>query len=460
MKGKCLLVCIMLIFVVGATMVGVVKSPSVLPKIYVDPLTNTASVGEYFSVNIKILGVSDLYTYCFYLRWDPDVLDVTNVTEGDFLSKGGAFQTAFTQKMYNVTGPEGYKGYVYTVDSLLGGFLGVSGSGTLATVTFLVKSEDGSALDLYETTLIDPLGSNKPYGMPHSEEDGYFNVSPVPKFHVVPKSTVDATLRPGDTLNINVTISDVVELQGFEFKLGYNTTVLNATDVTVTPFLNEPTSVDKGMNNTLGYLWVKVNSTAAEPVSGSGTLANVTYQIVGEGECILDLYQTKVNDTLSGTVSEHSPFAEDGYFNNIPLGHDIAVKRVSVFPYDITAGESVSINVTIGNEGGFDESFNVSISYDGTLIEAREDITLEAVTKKIEEFTWDTTGVPADTYTITAEASVVVNETDTDDNILVSRAITIKEQSGSSFLLYAAAGIGVVIAVAALIYFVKVRKPR
>lgn len=460
-KRSLLLICLIFMFAFSATMVSVVKSSPAITEIYVNPLTNTAPVGESFNISINIREVTDLYAYNFHVRWNTSVLNVTSVIEGDFLNEHGISDTYFVPKMYNEEGPKGYKGYIVIWNTLTGPRNGVDGSGTLATVTFKVVEAAGCALDLYDVLLYDSLyGSPGSVPIEQTTEDGYFSVSP-PKFHVDPPSIVNQTLAANDIFTVSINISAVVDLYSFRFKLSYDTTILNSTEVVVVPFLNDPVSVDSGINRASGFVWVNVTSTAEDPISGSGTLANVTFQVVGVGECVLDLYDTKVTDKLAESVSEHNPPAEDGYFSNEPVSHDITVTKIIVFPIDLTPGEIVSIDVTVANAGGFSESFDVSVSYDGVFIEEEINVIVEVGAKTVVEFTWDTTEIPVGTYTIKAEATAVPGETNIGDNTKTfSGTVEIHAVAGPDILLYAVVGIVIIVIGALLIYFLKIRKPK
>lgn len=124
-----------------------VASGSPTTAIFVNPPTSTAEVGQTFSINTTIFDVVDLYGWEFRLRWNSTLLDVVDVTEGNFLKQGG--NTFFAKKINNT------EGYVLVDCTLLGDVPGVNGSGTLATVKFYPKNQGESILDLYDTTLLD-----------------------------------------------------------------------------------------------------------------------------------------------------------------------------------------------------------------------------------------------------------------------------------------------------------------
>jgi len=133
--------------------------------VFVDPPTITAVFGQTFLIDIKISDVSDLYGWEFKLGWNPDLLNVISVTQGNFLKQGGL--TFFWSIMNNT------EGYILVDCTLLGNVPGVSGSGTLATVKFYAENQGESILDLYNTTLIN---SQEQTINPHTAYDGTVTV--------------------------------------------------------------------------------------------------------------------------------------------------------------------------------------------------------------------------------------------------------------------------------------------
>lgn len=121
-------------------------SASSLPKVYVNPEIFTITVGQSFTVEVKVAEVSDLYGWEFKLKWNPNLLDLVDVMEGNFLKQRG--DTFFAKKANNTVG------YVLVDCTLLGGVNGASGNGTLALVKFYAKVQGECILDLSETTLI------------------------------------------------------------------------------------------------------------------------------------------------------------------------------------------------------------------------------------------------------------------------------------------------------------------
>jgi len=104
---------------------------------------------------------------------------------------------------------------------------------------------------------------------------------------------------------------------------------------------------------------------------------------------------------------------------------DVAVLNVTGCPTNVYPGEIVEINVTVKNEGGITETFNVTLYYDTTQIGKQTVLSLAPSANTTVTFNWNTTGVPPDTYTIKAVADTVPDETDTADNTLIDGAINV-----------------------------------
>ncbi|MEA1868924.1 MAG: cohesin domain-containing protein, partial [Euryarchaeota archaeon] len=102
--------------------------------VYVDAPDYVLS--DTFDVEIKIEDVYELDSGEFHLLFDPNVVDVTGVTAGDI----GNMNVAFTNKRSDKVQGIG----IIKVTFDISGTSGVSGSGSLATVSFEVIGSDGT----------------------------------------------------------------------------------------------------------------------------------------------------------------------------------------------------------------------------------------------------------------------------------------------------------------------------
>ncbi len=134
--------------------------------------------------------------------------------------------------------------------------------------------------------------------------------SPQTTVYVAPSTM---TVTAGQTFSVNVETSDVVDLYGWEFTLKWNPTFLDVLNVTEGEFLKSggDTFFWPIMNNTEGYILADCTLTGnISGVNGSGTLAIVEFKVEGAGESILDLYDTKLVNSLEQPMDHTS---NDGY---------------------------------------------------------------------------------------------------------------------------------------------------
>ena len=146
------------------SIVSIAFAPITLPTVLVDPPTIMSNVGGSITVNVNIQGVVDLFSYELKLGFNPGILAVTSVTEGPFIIT----QTTSPMGTYFVTST--YSSFIYVACVTLGRYPGVSGSGTLVTMTFDVIEAGTVDLDLYDIILLDSTGTLINYNI----SDGYF----------------------------------------------------------------------------------------------------------------------------------------------------------------------------------------------------------------------------------------------------------------------------------------------
>ena len=120
-----------------------------VPIVSVQPSTTTPTVGSSFNVLINISAVTDLFGYQFDIQFNPSILSAKSVTEGLFLSAGGA--TFFIPGTIDNTAGT----ITFTSDVLISAVSGVTGSGTLANVGFSAIAKGPSAISLSNVELLD-----------------------------------------------------------------------------------------------------------------------------------------------------------------------------------------------------------------------------------------------------------------------------------------------------------------
>lgn len=118
------------------------------PIVSVAPRTTPVNVGSSFFVDVRIEGVTDLYGYQLDIGFDPAILAVQGLTEGDFLADGGStfwIEGALDSDAGLLAG---------TSSILIGAVPGVSGKGTLFSIRMRALAEGSSNLTASSAILL------------------------------------------------------------------------------------------------------------------------------------------------------------------------------------------------------------------------------------------------------------------------------------------------------------------
>jgi hypothetical protein len=235
----------------------------------------------------------------------------------------------------------------------------------------------------------------------------------------VSPSTV--TVNAGQNFRINVTISSVSDLYGWQFALNWSTSLLDLVNVTEGPFLKSSgnnTYFNYNLNATAGSLIADCTLLGNVPgVSGSGVLATITFYVKNSGQCPLDFIGSDVElyDSNEQPISLQTTNGY-GYFVSPP---NIAVTNLSISPLMVLPGAIVNINVTVENQATVSENFNVTVYADSGII-GKKSVSLNSNLSKIIPFTWNTTGFGEGDYTISASSSSVPGEVNGENNTKVA----------------------------------------
>jgi hypothetical protein len=98
----------------------------------------------------------------------------------------------------------------------------------------------------------------------------------------------------GQDFTINISISNVADLYGWQLQLSWNKTILDVVNVTEGTFLKShgQTFFSQKINDTGSLLSVCNRWGNVSGINGSGVLAAVQFHVKGSGECDLNLYET------------------------------------------------------------------------------------------------------------------------------------------------------------------------
>ncbi len=115
-----------------------------------DPATVTQKAGATFAVNVSLSGAQNVYSVPMQITYDPKTLQVVNVSNGAFLSQDGQ-PVALVQPR-----KDDNSGVLQISATRPPGASGVSGQGSVVTLTFLAKAAGQSMLTIAKGSVQDP----------------------------------------------------------------------------------------------------------------------------------------------------------------------------------------------------------------------------------------------------------------------------------------------------------------
>ncbi len=227
-------------------------------------------------------------------------------------------------------------------------------------------------------------------------------------------------LRVGDSFSINITVSNVIDLHSWEFKLYYNSSMLNATSILEGPFLKQAGDTNfqilaftDSYNASHGLIWTKctlINESSG--VNGNGTLAIINFRATWPGESPLSLADTLLLDSNNKTI-QHT--AMDGSVKILLL--DIAITNITFSDSNQLVNETINIYINIENLGETIETFNLTVKCAGPAeyIIGIQNVTLASNEATLLNFTW--TPLTAGNYKIEAYINPIPGDINPDNNI-------------------------------------------
>jgi len=114
-----------------------------------DPPALSQAKGSTFTVNVMLSGGQNVYSVPVQLNYDPNQLQVINVSNGGFLSQDGQIVTVAHRE-------DPLTGTMQITASRPPGAGGVSGQGAVVTLTFMAKGQGQSALTITRGGARDP----------------------------------------------------------------------------------------------------------------------------------------------------------------------------------------------------------------------------------------------------------------------------------------------------------------
>jgi hypothetical protein len=120
-------------------------------SLFFNPRAIDVLVGDTVTFDIKVSSIANLYGYQFDLNYDPAILEFVSLTDGAFLS-ASPFCVGYNASF----------GLIKNVACTRMGASGVSGSGTLKTISFKAKAAGIGSIWLSNVKLVDATAATMP----------------------------------------------------------------------------------------------------------------------------------------------------------------------------------------------------------------------------------------------------------------------------------------------------------
>jgi len=312
-------ICLALLLV--NTIPFVTKVSAATTRLYIDPdsiIDESMVPGTSFNLTIKVSDVVNLYAYEYKIYYDRTILNCTKAARpaGHFLEPQIDPGSQFIPKWEIKNDFNATHGRIWLSFTLLAPEAARTGSGILTIVTFRVQGLGATLLPMRDTKLADNGG----IGITHGSGDSFFrNTAPsLPAYiYVDPADITDPALAPCNNFTIDIKILDATDVCSFDFKLSFDPTIVEGVEIAEGTFLSSvgPTTIlHSQIDNPAGFIWFSVTLTAPPGASGAGTLATITFHVIGLGATDFTLYDTSLTDSGAQPLT-HS--TANGRFANV-----------------------------------------------------------------------------------------------------------------------------------------------
>lgn len=355
MHKKIVVTSICLALLLASVLPFVAKVSAATTKLQINPpsiVDETLTPGKNITIAVKVADATDMFAYEFKIYFKNTILNATKAIRppGHFLEPqidpGYQFIPKWEIKNnYNAT-----HGRVWLSFTLLAPEVARTGSGTLVQVTLGILAIGETPLTFVESKLADSGGGS----IPHDDENGYFKNSPPPPapkpafIYVDPESIIDPALVPCNNFSVNINIINGTDVYTFTFKLSFDPTIIEAVSIIEGTYLSNvgPTTIlTDEIDNIAGFVRFSVTLNAPPGANGDGTLATVTFHVIGNGASNLTLSDTSLADSVPQPIPHTT---KNGYFANVIFAK-LYVYPPEIIDPTIVPGDTFTLDIMVEN---------------------------------------------------------------------------------------------------------------
>jgi len=213
-------------------------------NIYVNPsVVSGVMPPNTFKINISVTDAPASYAWDLFIEWDPALLNVSSIREGDFLHRWvwdpweeKWVPQYITTLLYSPVAFDeaNRQGRMSVVCSLLGDVPWASGNGWLLELSFKVLAQGSSLLNLFDTRLYDHSEGGAPAPTFYPNNDGFFynRTPPIHDIKVYDIKVINAIVHLGEVAEINITVlNEGTATETFTLNVYAATTLIGTTTV-------------------------------------------------------------------------------------------------------------------------------------------------------------------------------------------------------------------------------------
>ena len=210
----------------------------------------------------------------------------------------------------------------------------------------------------------------------------------------------------GETFDVTIDISDVTDLDSGQFDLSFDSSVVNATNVTDGRLDGETIPILMWTSVDANTIRVIVNAPGVEGVSGSGYLAKIGFEVKGKGgdESVLDISDGFLCDNMGEEIPANWVDVSVGIEEEEEEEEEVGEEVTPGSP-GITAWKPAA--AVVGNAVGESRAFNISVNQiadiswqiNGTEVQTNESVTEAIFTKSAVIGAWNVSAIATNTTT-------------------------------------------------------------
>lgn len=309
------------LIIIAASLIGTPALAQSTTVVRVDPSTALAQVNDRVNLSVKVDNIVSLTAIELHLSFDPNILEVLEVTNGGFVAADFVAQNVFD----NAAGTIDYAVAQMNRDA-------AQGNGTLLNIAFRAKANGSSTLTLRGTQAAPSgllLSDQNGMAILASWISGSVNVgggptpitptatSPtsVPPTSITPTTIPPTSITPtaipptsvtstatiprtpavvridpsaisvnvNDAFNFFVKIDNAANLSAFELHLSFDANILEVKELINGGFVSADIIAQNTFNNTAGTIDYAIAQNGRPPSQGSGTLLTIVLRAKSAG---------------------------------------------------------------------------------------------------------------------------------------------------------------------------------